>query len=45
LRRKLNEKKSGTKVPGFFFTYKRFEISNLSLMRDMVELIEMAEVL
>jgi hypothetical protein len=38
-------KNPGTFAPGFFFVDKRFEISNLSLIRDMVELVELAEVL
>jgi hypothetical protein len=30
-------------VTGFFFVEKRFEVSNLSLIRDMLELVELAE--
>jgi len=32
-------------VPGFFFVDKRFEISNLDLVRDMAGIIELDEVL
>jgi len=31
----LNNEKAGHFVPGFFVVDKRFEISNLSLIRDM----------
>lgn len=41
----LKTKKPGTFVPGFFFVDKRFEISNLDLIRDIVNMIEMEEVL
>jgi hypothetical protein len=37
-------KKAGYFVPGFFFVDKRFEISNLELIKDMHSIIKLCEV-
>ena len=41
----LKTKIPGTFAPGFFFVDKRFEISNLGLIRDIVSIIRLEEVL
>jgi len=39
------QKSLAVKRQGFFFVDKRFEISNLDLIRDLVELVEKLEVM